>query len=154
MTKRLAAAALLAACLAAPAGAFAAECAPPGGEKLVANQLQALFDAMGSEDAKTWNQIVDPSFYAFDANQRLDGNALFELLRTAHKAGVKIVWHLDQIDVHTDCATAWFSLMNKGSVGDSNGSQPMTWQESGIFNYVQGQWRLRFFHSNRVTPKI
>ena len=148
MTKRLVAAALLF----LPIASFAAECAPPGGEKQVAIRLQGLFDAMAVDDAKGWNQIVDPSFYAFDANKRLDGNALFELLKAAHGAGVKIVWRLDEIDVHVDCGTAWFSLMNRGSVGDTNGSQPISWQESGIFNYVQGQWKLRFFHSNRVQP--
>ncbi|HMA51962.1 MAG TPA: hypothetical protein VKP60_19525 [Magnetospirillaceae bacterium] len=146
MTKRLVAAALLF----LPIASFAADCAPPGGEKQVAIRLQGLFDAMAVDDAKGWNQIVDPSFYAFDANRRLDGNALFELLKAAHGAGVKIVWRLDEIDVHIDCSTAWFSLMNRGSVGDTNGSQPISWQESGIFNYVQGQWKLRFFHSNRV----
>jgi hypothetical protein len=151
--ERFFAAALMAAWLAVSPTAFAAECAPPGAETQIAGELQALFDAMGAEDAKVWNQIVDPNFYAFDANQRLDGNALFELLRTAHKAGVKITWHLDQIDIHVDCASAWFSLMNKGTIGDSTGSQPMSWQESGFFNYSQGQWRLRFFHSNRVAPK-
>jgi len=153
MTKRLLAAALTAASLFTPAISFAGECAPAGSEKAVAIQLQTLFDAMGAEDAKAWNQVIDPGFYAFDADRRLDGNALFELVRQAHKAGVKIVWHLDEIDVHIDCGTAWFSLMNKGAVGDAGGLQPMTWQESGIFDYRQGQWKLRFFHSNRVQPK-
>ncbi len=153
MTKRFAAAVLTAVSLFLSPAAFAQECAPAGGEKQVAIRLQAWFDAMATEDAKTWNQIVDPTFYAFDANRRLNGNALFDLLRQAHGAGVKILWRLDEIDVHIDCATAWFSLMNKGAVGDGTGTQPMTWQESGIFNYVQGQWKLRFFHSNRVQSQ-
>jgi hypothetical protein len=152
MTKRFAVA-LLVACFGLTAAASAQECAPPGGEKTVGILLQTLFDSMGSEDAKGWNQVIGPGFYAFDANQRLEGNALFELVRSAHKAGVKILWHLDEIDVHVDCATAWFSLMNKGSVGDTTGMQPMTWQESGVFYYTQGQWKLHFFHSNRVQPK-
>jgi len=153
MTKRFAAAALTAAGLFLPPAAFAQDCAPAGSEKQVAIRLQAWFDAMAAEDAKTWNQIVDPTFYAFDANRRLNGNALFDLLKQAHAAGVRIAWRLDEIDVHIDCATAWFSLMNKGAVGDSSGAQAMTWQESGIFNYVQGQWKLRFFHSNRVQTQ-
>jgi hypothetical protein len=109
--------------------------------------------ARGFDDSKSWGQIIDPSFYAFDANKRLDGNALFDLVKSAHGAGIKIVWHLDQIDVHIDCTTAWFAMTNHGSVGDSSGTQTMTWQESGLFNYVQGQWMLRFFHSNRVQPQ-
>jgi ketosteroid isomerase-like protein len=153
MTKRFFAAALMAACLALPAAAPAAECAPAGGEKIVTTELQALFDAMAAGDAKAWSGIIAPDFYAFDANQRLDGNALFDLVRTAHNAGVEIVWHLDQIDAHVDCDTAWFSLMNHGSVGGAGTSQPVSWQESGVFVYRQGQWRLRFFHSNRVQPK-
>src|SRR5579863_5312162 len=136
MTKRFFAVAMTAACLFLPLASFAGECAPQGEEKQVAVRLQSLFDAMASDDAKGWNQIVDPTFYAFDANRRLDGNALFDLVRQAHGAGIKIAWRLDEIDVHIDCATAWFSLMNKGSVGDSNGTQVMSWQESGIFNYV------------------
>jgi hypothetical protein len=146
MTKRFFAVLLL--CL--PLTSFAAECAPPGGETQVAVRIQSWFDAMASEDARTWNQIVEPTFYAFDANRRLDGNALFEMVRTAHKAGVKILWRLDEIDVHIDCTTAWFSLMNHGAVGNTSGNQPVSWQESGVFDYVQGQWKLRFFHSNRV----
>ena len=153
MTKRLAAAALMAASLALPGLARAAECAPAGGEKIVTTELQALFNAMTIEDAKAWGQIIAPDFYAFDANQRLDGNALFDLVHTAHNAGVEIVWRLDQIDVHVDCDSAWFSLMNHGSVGGAGTSQPVNWQESGVFVYRQGQWRLRFFHSNRVQPK-
>jgi hypothetical protein len=74
-------------------------------------------------------------------------------VKSAHAAGVKIAWRLDQIDVHIDCSTAWFSLMNHGSVGDASGVQPVNWQESGVFGYGQGQWKLRFFHSNRVQPK-
>lgn len=150
MTKRFFAAVLTAACLSLPISSFAAECAPSGGEQQVAVRLQAWFDALGADDAKVWDQIVDPFFYAFDANKRLDGSALRDLVKSAHGAGVKIAWRLDEIDVHVDCTTAWFSLMNRGSVGDSNGLQPVTWQESGIFNYVGGQWKLRFFHSNRL----
>ena len=152
MTKRFLAA-LTAAFLFLPSVSFAADCAPVGVENEVAVRLQALFNAMAIDDSKAWGQIVDPNFYAFDANQRLDGNALFDLVKSAHAAGVKIAWRLDQIDVHIDCATAWFSLTNHGSVGDASGVQPVTWQESGVFNYVQGQWKLRFFHSNRVQPK-
>ena len=153
MMKRLAAAALTAASLFLTPAAFAGECAPQGGEKQVAIRLQALFDALATDDAKGWNQVVDPTFYAFDANRRLDGNALFDLVKQAHGAGIRIAWRLDEIDVHIDCATAWFSMMNHGSVGDSSGTQPVSWQESGIFNYVQGQWKLRFFHPNRVQVK-
>lgn len=149
MTKRLVAAALLF----LPFASFAADCAPAGGERDVGVRLQALFEGLAVDDAKVWGQIVDPSFYAFDANKRLDGNALFDLVKSAHNAGVKIAWRLDEIDVHIDCSTAWFSLMNHGAIGDSNGLQPVAWQESGIFNYVGGQWKLRFFHSNRVQPK-
>ena len=149
MTKRFLAALLLL----LPLVSFSAECAPPGDEKAVATRIQALFDALGTDDARAWNQIVDPSFYAFDASKRLDGNALFDLVKSAHTAGVKIVWRLEQIDVHIDCTTAWFSLMNYGSIGGAGSAQAMSWQESGLFNYVQGQWKLRFFHSNRVTPQ-
>lgn len=147
MTKRFLAAFLLL----LSAGADAAECAPAGVERQVATRIQALFDAMAADDSRRWSEIVDPSFYAFDANRRLDGDALFDLVKSAHNAGVKIVWRLDEIDVHVDCETAWFSLMNHGSVGGGgSGTQQVTWQESGLFNYVQGQWKLRFFHSNRL----
>ncbi len=152
MTKRFLAA-FTAAFLFLPSVSFAADCAPAGDEKEVAIRVQALFNALAVDDSKAWGQIVDPNFYAFDANQRLDGNALFDLVKSAHAAGVKIAWRLDQIDVHIDCTTAWFSLMNHGSVGDAGGVQPVNWQESGVFGYVQGQWKLRFFHSNRVQPK-
>jgi hypothetical protein len=153
MTKRCVAAALMAVYLCLPFAVSATECAPAGGEREVSIRLQAWFDAMAADDSKSWGQIIDPSFYAFDANKRLDGNALFDLVKSAHGAGIKIVWHLDQIDVHIDCTTAWFAMTNHGSVGDSSGTQTMTWQESGLFNYVQGQWMLRFFHSNRVQPQ-
>jgi hypothetical protein len=144
-------AALLAALLVPPISfSRAAECAPAGVERQVATRIQAFFDAMTTDDSRSWSDIVDPTFYAFDANRRLDGNALFDLVKSAHNAGVKIVWRLDEIDVHVDCATAWFSLMNRGTVGGANGTQQVSWQESGIFNYVQGQWKLHFFHSNRV----
>ena len=153
MTKRLFLAALMAAFLLTPKGGQAAECAPAGSEGQIPVLLQAFYDGLARDDRNAWAQIVDRSFYSFDANQRLDGNALFEHLEKAHHSGIRILWHLDEINVQADCATAWFSLMNHGSVGDSNGTQPMAWQESGVFSWRQGQWKLVFFHSNRVPPK-
>ena len=153
MTKRFLSAALLAAFLIVPEGGHAAECAPQGGDRQIPILLQTLYDGMARDDSRVWGQIVDRSFYAYDNNQRLDGNALFEQLEKAHRSGIRIVWHLDEINVHADCASAWFSLMNRGSVGDTNGTQPMNWQESGVFAWHDGQWKLVFFHSNRVPPR-
>ncbi len=153
MTKRFFLAALTAAFLLAPQSGWAQACAPKGSEAQIPILLQAFFDGLARDDRRVWSQIIDRSFYAYDANQRLDGNALFEMLEKAHHTGIRIVWHLDEINVQADCATAWFSQMNNGSVGDAGGSQPMSWQESGVFTWRDGQWKLSFFHSNRVQPK-
>lgn len=153
MTKRFLFAALTAAFLLSPRGVLAQACAPRGSENQIPILLQSFYDGLARDDRKMWAQLVDRSFYAYDANQRLDGNALFEMLEKAHRSGIRIVWHLDEINVQPDCATAWFTLMNHGSVGDVGGSQPMSWQESGIFTWRDGQWKLTFFHSNRVQPR-
>ena len=153
MTKRFLLAALMAASLLSPKPASAQACAPRGSEAQIPTLLQSFYDGLARDDRKMWAQLVDRSFYAFDANQRLDGNALFDMLEKAHHSGIHIVWRLDEINVQPDCATAWFTLMNHGAIGDSSGSQPMSWQESGIFTWRDGQWKLTFFHSNRVQPR-
>jgi hypothetical protein len=153
MTKRLFLAALMAVFLLIPKTGWSQACAPRGSEAQIPTLLQAFYDGLARDDRKVWQQIVDRSFYAYDASQRLDGNALFEMLEKAHHSGIRIAWHLDEINVQPDCTTAWFTLMNRGSIGDAGGSQPMTWQESGVFTWRDGQWKLTFFHSNRVQAK-
>lgn len=118
----------------------------------VAAIVREMFAALTTDDETRLTQIFTPDFYAFDAGKRFDGMALAELVKSAHATGKTLVWTVNEPDVRIVCDRAWIAYVNRGSVGDAAGSQPVTWQESANLRFEDGRWRIEFFHSNRAAP--
>jgi hypothetical protein len=124
---------------------------PSSSAAAVADTIREIFAALSVDDDAGLTRVLAPDFYAFDAGRRFDGPALVALVKSAHKAGKTLVWTVNEPDVHIACDRAWIAYVNRGSVGDAAGSQPVIWQESANLRFEDGRWRIEFLHSNRVT---
>jgi ketosteroid isomerase-like protein len=112
--------------------------------------MQDLFAALRAHDLQRFQEITGPDFYAYDAGLRFTGPAFMELLDKAQASGKHHEWSVTNPEVHVACNLAWITYVNQGAVEDSSGRQAVTWLESGILGYANGQWRIRFAHSTRA----
>jgi ketosteroid isomerase-like protein len=153
--RRIATLALAALCLtasaAAPAQPRAPACAPTDPQPVVAT-LREMFAAATVDDVPRMQAVFTPDFYAFDGGHRFTGMGMADLIKGAHKSGRTLVWTVQEPDVHIACDTAWIAYVNRGSVTDASGTQPLTWLESAVLRFEAGKWRIAFFHSTRVPP--
>jgi hypothetical protein len=139
--------------LALPPAAMA-HCAPSAeAGAATAQAVRRLYDAARHDDLAALEEVVTGGFYAFDGGERFTAGALIALIRDLHAKGLVFEWNVGPADVHVRCDTAWLSYVNDGSITDAAGTHPTRWLESAVLVYAQGRWRIRFFHSTRVTPK-
>ena len=131
--------------------AHAKACAPEHNEAVV-DALNQLFEAASHDDDKLFKEVLAQNFYAFDNGKRFDGMQLPQLIKAAHGAGKTYVWSVNDPEVHIACDWAWVTYTNRGSVGDSSGTQPMSWLESAVLHYQGQRWRIQFLHSTRAAP--
>ena len=131
----------------------ASKCAPAGtAQKDIVAVMQDMFAALRAHDLQRFQQITTPDFYVYDAGMRFDGPALVELIDKAQASGKHYEWSVTNPEVHVACNLAWITYVNQGAVEDSSGRQAVTWLESGILEYADERWRIRFAHSTRA-PK-
>lgn len=116
----------------------------------VTETVRAMFAAAASEDLDKFRTVIAPNFYAFDAGGRFTGDALMELIKTAHAAGKVYVWTVNEPEVHVDGDVAWITYVNRGSIKDASGTKELSWLESAVLRKEKGSWRIQFFHSTRV----
>ena len=129
--------------------ARAADC-PSSDGALVVAALTELFAGARADDAARAKAVLAPGFYAFDAGRRLDADALLAGVGAAHKAGRVMEWTVAEPDVHIECGQAWAAWIDKGSIRDATGTQPVTWLESAALEFQGGRWVIRFFSSMRA----
>jgi hypothetical protein len=137
--------------LSSVSAARAKACAPEHKEAVV-DALKQLFEAASHDDDNLFKEILAPDFYAFDNGKRFDGMQLPQLIKAAHGAGKTYVWSVNDPEVHIDCDWAWVTYVNRGSVGDASGTQPMSWLESAVLHYQGQRWHIQFLHSTRAAP--
>ncbi|MGH9596498.1 MAG: DUF4440 domain-containing protein [Edaphobacter sp.] len=116
----------------------------------VANTMRQMYVAAANDDVALFHRIAATDFYAFDGGHRFTGDALMELIQSAHKAGKHYVWTVNEQDVHLTCNDAWITYVNRGSVQDESGTKDLTWLESAFLHKKAGAWKIQFFHSTRV----
>jgi ketosteroid isomerase-like protein len=115
--------------------------------------VRSMFAALAAEDIPSLRAVISPDFYAFEAGGRISGDALMQMLKAAHAAGKVYVWTVNEPEVHISGDTAWLTYVNRGSIKDTSGTKDATWLESAVLQKEKCIWRIKFFHSTRVTEK-
>ena len=119
----------------------------------VTETVRSMFAALAANDADKFRAVLAPDFYAFDVGKRFTGDALLELIKTAHAAGSVYVWTVNEPDVHISGDIAWIAYVNRGSIKDASGTENVTWLESAVLQKDKGAWRIRFLHSTRAVKE-
>ncbi|HYJ04308.1 MAG TPA: nuclear transport factor 2 family protein [Chthoniobacterales bacterium] len=119
----------------------------------VTETVRSMFAALAANDADKFRAVLAPDFYAFDVGKRFTGDALLELIKTAHAAGNVYVWTVNEPDVHISGDIAWIAYVNRGSITDASGTENVTWLESAVLQKEKGAWRIRFLHSTRAVKE-
>lgn len=130
---------------------YAARCSTTQADNSrVVDAVKQMYIAAANDDVALFHRIAATDFYAFDGGHRFTGDALMELIQSAHKAGKHYVWTVNEPDVHLACNDAWIAYVNRGSVRDESGTKDLTWLESAFLHKEAGAWKIQFFHSTRV----
>jgi len=137
--------------LSAASPAHSKACAPEHNEAVI-DAINQFFEAASHDDERIFKEVLAPSFYAFDNGKRFDGMELPQLIKAAHAAGKTYIWSVTDPKVHMACDWAWITYINRGSVGDPSGTQPMSWLESAVLHYQGQRWHIEFLHSTRTPP--
>jgi hypothetical protein len=116
----------------------------------VVGVTKRILVAAHADDLPALIAITTPDFYAYDGGERFTAQTFMELIKKLHAAGKHYEWNVTDPEVHIACNLAWVTYVNQGSIEDAAGHQDMTWLESVILEYANGQWRARFLHSTRV----
>jgi hypothetical protein len=95
-------------------------------------------------------EIFTPDAVEFDGGTRFTGSGLWDLIKTVHAKGIRLVWTVQDADVHFACDTAWIDYINRGSVSDGKTTTPVTWLESAVLVHGKTGWQVRFLHSTQV----
>jgi hypothetical protein len=130
-------------------------CAPAANaQNEVIGIMRQVFVAARADDLPALLAITTPDFYAYDGGKRFTAQTLMDFIKKLHAAGKLYEWNVTNPEAHIACNMAWMTYVNQGSIEDAGGRQDMSWLESAVLEYGNGQWRLRFFHSTRipVTP--
>jgi ketosteroid isomerase-like protein len=150
-------AAMLSAALvsASASAAKSAACASsPADPVQVVETMRTMYAAAAADDLARFHSVTTPDFYAFDGGTRYDGDALMNTLKSFHAKGIVYVWSVTQPHVESDCHLAWITYINRGSMKDASGTKDLTWLESAVLEKQAGAWRIRFFHSTRVSVNV
>jgi hypothetical protein len=135
--------------------AYAAmQCAPAtNAQQAVIHTIQQLLDALQTQDEARYQKLLAPGFSAYDGGERFDAKSFWAVVAQAQASGTKFEWSVTEPQVHVDCSSAWIRYINQGSVEDASGKKPVTWLESGMFEYRQGRWTIVFLHSSRAVTR-
>ncbi len=128
----------------------------PTDQAQVAETLRTMYAALTADDLAKFHSVVASDFYAFDGGKRFNGDALIDLIKTAHAGNKVYVWSVAEPEVQVACNTAWITYINRGSMQDMTKKEDappkrdLTWLESAVLERQAGVWRIRFFHSTPV----
>ena len=120
-------------------------------ESAVIAAMETMYAAFTTDDLAKFHSVAAPDFYAFDGGKRFDGDALMKLLKTARASGKVYIWRVTTPEVKIEGNIAWITYVNEGSLKDAAETKNLTWLESAVLRREHGNWRIKFFHSTRVT---
>jgi hypothetical protein len=132
-----------------PGIALAATCPKPDPDAVV-KTMTDMFAALTVDDGAQLTAIFTPDAVEFDGGKRFAGSALWDLIKAVHAQGIRLVWTVQDTDVHFACDTAWIDYIDRGSVFDGKTTTPVTWLESAVLVHSKTGWVIRFLHSTEV----
>jgi hypothetical protein len=72
----------------------------PGSDKAaVIAAIETMYAAFTTDDFAKFHSVAALDFYAFDGGKRFDGDALMQLLKTAHASGKIYIWRVTKPEV-------------------------------------------------------
>lgn len=115
--------------------------------------VKAFFAAAAIDDEPGFAAVAAPGFEAYDNGEVYRGMSLLKAVEGFHRAGVKIVWSVQDAQADTHGDVAFVRWINRGSIdmGKGQGPQAVTWLESAWLQRIDGVWRVEFLHSGRRT---
>jgi ketosteroid isomerase-like protein len=122
---------------------------PGSDQAAVIAAIQTMYAAFTTDDLAKFHSVAAPDYYAFDGGKRFDGDALIQLLKTAHASGKVYIWRVTKPEVKIEGNIAWITYVNEGSLKDASETKNLTWLESAVLRKENGGWRIKFFHSTR-----
>jgi hypothetical protein len=108
-----------------PGIALAATCPKPQPAAVV-KAMTDMFAALTVDDDAKLAAIFTPDAVEFDGGKRFADGELWDLIKTVHAKGIRLVWTVQDSDVHFACDTAWIDYINRGSVSDGKTTTPVT----------------------------
>jgi hypothetical protein len=109
-----------------------------------------MYVALTIEDLDALHAVTTKDFFAYDAGQRFDGDALMDLIKDRHAQGYVFEWNVNDPKVEVACDTALVTYVNAGSITQAGAKRPVSWLESATLKHDGARWRIRFFHSTSV----
>jgi hypothetical protein len=117
---------------------------------MVVHTVKAIFAAATKDDLTQFHSVTASGFYIFDNGVRFDGDAIMQLIKAQHDSGKVYEWNVTDPDVHVIGNVSWIAYINRGSITDASGRQPMEWLESAFLQKQNGVWKIVFMHSDRA----
>lgn len=115
-----------------------------------AQTMRDMYAALMIEDLDAFQAVTTKDFFAYDAGQRFDGDALMDLIKDRHAQGYVFEWNVNDPKVEVACDTALVTYVNAGSITQSGAKRLVSWLESATLKHDGVRWRIRFFHSTSV----
>jgi hypothetical protein len=120
-------------------------------QRKIVDVMTTFFASAHDEDLAKFHSIIAPGFYIFDNGARFNGDAVMDLIKSAHAAGKHFEWSVTEPDVHImNDRIAWIAYVNKGAITSGSVTTDQQWLESAFFQKQAGQWKIMFIHSTRV----
>ena len=118
------------------------------GEELV----RRFFDAVGREDRHAYDQLMANDFRGFEMGKIFDRDGMFEIIETAHRAGMEIKWSVTDARVEASDSIMTVSYVNKGSMQKAGEEvQPVSWLETAAFRKKDDTWQMVHLSSMRTA---
>lgn len=124
--------------------------APANATTEVGQTMRDMYAALMTDDLNAFHAVTTQDFFAYDAGQRFDGDALIDLIKDRHAQGVVFEWNVNDPSVEVACDTALVTYVNTGSITQAGAKLPRSWLESATLKHDGARWRIRFFHSTSV----
>jgi ketosteroid isomerase-like protein len=120
-------------------------CAPKDADPV--QTVRQLYAAVTRGDTAAVSRMFAPGFYVFDHGRRMTGAELASQVDEIRKQKIPYIWTVEDAEGHVTCDTAWVTYKNRHIPIPGSNVLPKDYLESVVLIWLDGDWKLRFFHS-------